>query len=65
MGTSLARLLLCVLLPGLVERFPDLHLAGEPVWRRSMPLRELKSVPVRLGLGTPRRSDLPAEMGAS
>ena len=63
-GTSLARLLLCVLLPGLVERFPDLHLAGEPVWRRSMPLRELESMPVRLGLGAPRRSDVPAGMGA-
>lgn len=47
-GTSLARLQMCVLLPGLVERFPELHLAGEPVWRGSMPLRELRSIPVRL-----------------
>ncbi len=47
-GTSLARLQMCVLLPGLIERFPDLHLAGEPVWRGSMPLRELRSIPVRL-----------------
>jgi cytochrome P450 len=48
-GTSLARLQMCVLLPGIVERFPNLRLAGEPVWDRSMPLRELRSIPVQLG----------------
>jgi cytochrome P450 len=48
-GTGLARLQICVLLPHLFERFPELRLAGEPVWRRSLPLRELGSIPVRLG----------------
>jgi cytochrome P450 len=57
-GTSLARLMMCILLPGLVERFPELHLAGEPVWRGSLPLRELRSIPVRL------RSGVPAGIGA-
>jgi cytochrome P450 len=62
-GTSLARLQMCVLLPGLLERFPELHLAGDPVWRRSMPLRELRSIPVRLRLGAAPRA-VPASVGA-
>lgn len=63
-GTSLARLQMCVLLPGLVERFPELHLAGEPVWQRSLPLRELRSIPVCLGQRATRRSGEPAGIGA-
>jgi cytochrome P450 len=64
-GTSLARLQLCILLPALVERFPDLNLVGEPVWRRCLPLRELHSIPVRLGLGAAWRSNVPAGIGSS
>jgi cytochrome P450 family 114 len=62
-GTGLARLQICVLLPHLFERFPDLRLAGEPVWRRSMPLRELSSIPVRLGASQALRSGVPVSVG--
>jgi cytochrome P450 family 114 len=62
-GTSLARLQMCVLLPGLVERFPELHLSGEPQWRRSVPVRELRQVTVRLGEHTSRRSAVAAGSG--
>jgi cytochrome P450 family 114 len=65
MGTSLARLQMCILLPALVERFPDLYLVGEPVWHRSMPLRELRSIPVRLGQFAARRNGVPAGIGTS
>ena len=64
-GTSLARLQMCILLPALIERFPDLHLVGEPVWHRSMPLREFRSIPVRLGQFATRRNGVPARIGIS
>jgi cytochrome P450 len=64
-GTSLARLQMCVLLPGLVERFPELQLTGTPEWRRSMPVREFRMIPVRLGEHAGRRSSLPAGIGIS
>jgi cytochrome P450 family 114 len=63
-GTGLARMQLAVVLPHLFERFPDLCLAGEPVWRRSLPLREPRSIPVRLGVSTGSRSGVPVGVGA-
>src|SRR5262249_58924162 len=65
LGTGLARLQLCVLLPHLVERFPEMQLVGAPVWRRSLPLREPSSVPVRLGVSAGRRSSVPVGIGAT
>lgn len=62
-GTGLARLQICVLMPHLFERFPELRLAGEPAWRRSLPLRELYSIPVRLGASEALRSGVPVGVG--
>jgi cytochrome P450 len=36
-------------IPALLARFPDLALAGEPVWRRTLILRGLEHLPLRLG----------------
>jgi cytochrome P450 len=58
-GTGLARLQLCITMPHLLDRFPELSLAGEPVWRRALPLREPRSVPVRLGVGAAQRTGVP------
>jgi cytochrome P450 len=58
-GTGLARLQLCITMPHLLDRFPELSLAGEPVWRRALPLREPRSVPVRLGVGAAHRTGVP------
>jgi cytochrome P450 len=49
LGAPLARLELQTSLPLLLERFPDVALAAEPVLRETFVLRGYESVPVRLG----------------
>jgi cytochrome P450 len=46
LGAPLARLHGEVAIRMLLERLPDLRLAGEPMWRGSFPLRELEHLPV-------------------
>jgi cholest-4-en-3-one 26-monooxygenase len=48
LGTALARLELRVLLEETLKRFPDMQLAGEPVYVASPFVNQLKSLPVRL-----------------
>lgn len=48
-GAQLARLEARAAIPALLARFPRLALAGEPVWRRTVILRGLEHLPVRLG----------------
>lgn len=48
-GAQLSRLEVRVAIPALLARFPDLALAGEPVRRRTLILRGLERLPVRLG----------------
>jgi hypothetical protein len=47
LGASLARAELQIALGAVVERFPALELAGEPLWRPSLFLRGLASLPLR------------------
>jgi pimeloyl-[acyl-carrier protein] synthase len=49
LGAALARVEGQVALGHLVHRFPDMRLAGEPVWRDTVTLRGLRSLPVSLG----------------
>jgi len=48
-GAQLSRMEARVAIPALLARFPRLSLAGEPVWRRTIVLRGLERLPVRLG----------------
>ncbi|GAA4461858.1 cytochrome P450 [Phytohabitans houttuyneae] len=48
LGAGLARLEMGVLLPRLYKAAPNLALAGPPVRRRSVPLRDFNSLPVTL-----------------
>ncbi len=48
LGASLARAEICTALRTLVTRFPDLALDGEAVYRPSLFLRGLATLPVRL-----------------
>ena len=52
LGAPLARLELQISLPLLLERFPGIQLAAEPVLRSTFVLRGYESVPVRLGADT-------------
>ena len=47
-GAQLSRLEMRAALPALVTRFPALRLAGDPVWRKTMILRGLERLPVRV-----------------
>jgi len=47
-GAQLSRLETRAALPALVTRFPALRLAGDPVWRKTMILRGLERLPVRV-----------------
>jgi cytochrome P450 len=47
-GAQLARLEARTAIPALLGRFPDLRLAGEPVWRRTVILRGLERLPVHV-----------------
>jgi len=48
-GAQLSRMEARAAIPALLTRFPRLSLAGEPVWRRTIILRGLERLPVRLG----------------
>jgi cytochrome P450 len=48
LGASLARLELKILLEETLARYPNMTLAGEPVWVESAFLNQLKTFPVRL-----------------
>ncbi|MGH7895235.1 MAG: cytochrome P450 [Candidatus Binatia bacterium] len=48
-GAQLARMEARAAIPALLARFSRLELAGEPVWRRTIILRGLERLPVRLG----------------
>jgi cytochrome P450 len=48
LGASLARLELKILLEETLARYPNMTLAGEPVWVESAFLNQLKALPVRL-----------------
>jgi cytochrome P450 len=48
LGAALARLETQVLVPELLRRFPDAHLAGEPVRRAGLTLRGFQSLPIAL-----------------
>ncbi|MDP9342792.1 MAG: cytochrome P450 [Actinomycetota bacterium] len=48
LGAALARVEGQVALGQLVRRFPDMSLAGDPVWRDTITLRGLRSLPVSL-----------------
>lgn len=47
LGAQLARLEARIAIPRLLERFPRLALAGEPVWIDSLVMRGLRALPVR------------------
>ena len=47
LGASLARAEMQIALDAVVRRFPALELAGEPVWRPTLFLRGLASLPLR------------------
>jgi cytochrome P450 len=47
-GAQLARIEARAAIPAFVARFPRLALAGEPTWRRTMILRGVERLPVRL-----------------
>jgi len=47
-GAQLARLETRTAIPALLAKFPKLEQAGEPVWRRTLILRGLEHLPVRL-----------------
>ena len=49
LGAPLSRMEATIVLPELVRRFPDLHIAGAPRWRRALRMRQLSSLPVRVG----------------
>jgi cytochrome P450 len=48
-GAQLSRMEARAAIPALLARFPDLALAGEPMWRRTLILRGLERLPLRLG----------------
>ena len=48
-GVHLARMEARAAIPALLARFPGLELAGEPEWRRTIILRGMEHLPVRLG----------------
>jgi cytochrome P450 len=48
-GAQLSRMEARAAIPVLLARFPRLELSGEPVWRRTIILRGLERLPVRLG----------------
>jgi cytochrome P450 len=54
LGAPLARLHGEVAIGSLLRRLPELSLAGEPVWRGSIPLRELEQLPVAWRKSPPR-----------
>ena len=47
-GAQLSRMEARVALPAILGRFPRLRLAGKPTWRRTIILRALERLPVRL-----------------
>ena len=49
LGAPLSRMEATIVLPELVRRFPKLRLAGIPKWRRALRMRQLSSLPVRVG----------------
>jgi cytochrome P450 len=49
LGAALSRREAVIALPALLERFPSLQLAGDPVWRPTAVLRGLESLPVTAG----------------
>jgi cholest-4-en-3-one 26-monooxygenase len=49
LGTALARLELNILLEETLARYPDMKMAGDPVYIESGFLNQLKTLPVRLG----------------
>ena len=49
LGAPLSRMEAAIVLPELVRRFPDLQIAGTPRWRRALRMRQLSSLPVRVG----------------
>ena len=49
LGAPLSRMEATIVLPELVRRFPDLHIAGTPRWRRALRMRQLSFLPVRAG----------------
>ncbi|HET9973703.1 MAG TPA: cytochrome P450 [Streptosporangiaceae bacterium] len=49
LGAPLSRMEATIVLPELVRRFPKLRLAGIPRWRRALRMRQLSSLPVRVG----------------
>ena len=48
LGAAVARMELQVAVTALLERYPGIQLAGEPVWRPSFIIRGLESLPLRL-----------------
>jgi cytochrome P450 len=48
LGQALARMETALALSTLIERFPDMELAGEVRWRANLTLRGLQALPVRL-----------------
>jgi len=55
LGAPLARLHGEIAIRTLLDRLPDLRLDGEPIWRGSLPLRELEHLPVAWNRSTARR----------
>lgn len=49
LGAPLARLHGEIALTALLDRFPDLRRNGEPIWRGTLPLREMEHLPVAWG----------------